>query len=96
MSALACLYFYIINFSCTYRHLSSGQGVRKNVTMESVVLGHHVCKVFWMPAIGKKLPLAQEDAIKHEKYAVVVANHGKRYCVHSMAMSKLSWDFLER
>ena len=42
--------------------------------MESVDLGHPVSEVLWMTTIGKKLqPLVQEDAMKHMKYAVVVA-----------------------
>ena len=35
----------------------------KNVKMESIIRGHHVSKVSWMPRTGKKLPLAQEDEI---------------------------------
>ena len=48
------------------------------LTMESVVLGHHISKVFWTPAIGEELPPAQENAIKHNtcKYAIAVAKDG--------------------
>ena len=56
--------------------------------METIVLGHHVSNMFWMSTIGKKLPLAQEDAMKHEKYAVVVAKHWMpTTTAHSMAFS---------
>ena len=44
--------------------------------MESVVLGHHVSKVFWTPAIGEELPMTQENMIKHDKYAVAVVKDG--------------------
>ena len=31
--------------------------------------------VFWLPTIGKKLRIAQEDVIKQEKYVVFVVTH---------------------
>ena len=48
ISVLVYLYFKIINFNCTYRHLASGQRVHNNLTMESVILGHHVSEVFYI------------------------------------------------
>ena len=97
---ISVLIFYIINVSRANRHLSSGQGVCKNITMEMVVLGHHISKVhvFWMLTTGKKLPLAWEDAIKHKKYAVVMATHStakttahsmSKTTAHSMAFTSL-------
>ena len=43
--------------------------------MENIFLGHHLSKVFWMPKTGTKLPLAQEDEIKREKYTTAMTTH---------------------
>ena len=63
MSVLVCFCFPIIKFNHTYRHSVCDQGVCSNLTMESIVLGHLVSKVFWIPAIGEELRLGQENSI---------------------------------
>ena len=70
MSVLVSFYFKLFNFNHTYRHLKSGQRVRNNLTMKSVVLhvGCHISKAFWTLATGGGLLMAQENAIKHDKY----------------------------
>ena len=63
--------------------------------MENVVLGHHVSKVFWMPAIGEELPLPQENVNKHDKYTIAMARGGSIIMCFLTAMSKVSWYFLK-
>ena len=95
LSVLVCFCVKIINLNHTYKHLASGQRVHNNFMMESIVLYHHVAKVFWMPAIGEELPLAQENVMKHDKYAVAVAKDNSVIARVLWSMSKLSWYLLK-
>ena len=83
--------FYIINFSHTYRHISIGQGVYKKITMEALFDFIMSLKYFGCQhLVCKKLPLVQEDVIKHEKYSVVMASHSTAMTMaHSMAFFSL-------
>ena len=84
------LLFITINFNRTFGHLASGQRVCNNLMMENIVLGHHVAKVFWKPAIKEELPLAQENVIKHDEYAEAITKDGNVFAHILWLMSKLS------
>ena len=59
---------------CAYiLRYSSDQGVCKKVATESAFLVHPVSEVLWMTTICKKVPLVWDNAMKHMKYAVVMA-----------------------
>ena len=77
-------------------HIAASQRERSVFEKESLVRGHHICKVYWTPVIEEEITLVTEDDNEHDEHAVSVMKDGYSVGHVPRSLLKVSWLFLKR
>ena len=62
------------------------------LSVESVIRGHHVFKSIWTPFIGEILPLKVEDGNVHDTHTVAVSKNDNTVGYAPRQLSKVFFD----